>query len=195
MNNLFKMNNMYTNIGNTLDNLPMNNIFTLDINHIVIPQTCKLVIFDLDDTLRRRQQDTIDNHIVDILQLLKNNGIKIALASLNKMAKLDLVLYGIYSFFDIIECGKFDDEFANSKEHQKYKSNTKTHMYKHIIQKLDIQSENTIVFDDNWYHCLEARWLKMKYIIIKTNYILKWSDLHDGINLFKANKKRNSCTF
>jgi FMN phosphatase YigB (HAD superfamily) len=185
-----------------LYNIKMKNLFniqknssTLDINYIDIPETCKLVIFDLDDTLRRRQQDVIDNHIIDILQLLKNNGIKIALASLNKMAKLDLVLYGIYSFFDIIECGKFDDEFANSKERQKYKLNTKTHMFKHIIQKLDIQSENTIVFDDNWYHCLEARWLKMKYIVIKTNYILKWSDLYEGINLFKSNKKRNSCTF
>jgi len=171
MNNLFKMINLSTldnlpiNNLSTLDNLPINNLSTLDINHIVIPQTCKLVIFDLDDTLRRRQQDTIDNHIVDILQLLKNNGIKIALASLNK------------------------------KEHQKYKSNTKTHMYKHIIQKLDIQSENTIVFDDNWYHCLEAKWLKMKFIIIKTNYILKWSDLYDGMKLFKSNKKRNSCIF
>jgi predicted HAD superfamily phosphohydrolase YqeG len=92
-----------------LFNIQMQNLSTVDINHIDIPKTCKLVIFDLDDTLRRRQQDIIDNHIIDILQLLKNNGIKIGLASLNKMAKLDLVLYGIYSFFDIIECGKFDD--------------------------------------------------------------------------------------
>jgi beta-phosphoglucomutase-like phosphatase (HAD superfamily) len=175
--------------------MQIRNISTFDINYLGIPKTCKLVIFDLDNILRRRQQDTIDNHIIDILQLLKNNGIKIALASLNKMVKLDLALYGILRFFNIIECGKFDDEFVNEKERQKYKLNTKTHMFKHILRTLNVKSENTIVFDDNWYHCLEARWLKMKYILIKTKYILKWSDLYAGMNLFGSNKKRNSCTF
>jgi HAD superfamily phosphatase (TIGR01681 family) len=160
----------------------------------MLPNNCKLVIFDLDDTLRRRYQYTIDIHIIDILKLLKNSGVKIALASLNKMASADLFFYGIYNYFDQIEHSKFDDEYPNEKKSNNL--NTKTEMFKKISLKLNIPYENTILFDDNWYHCMEAKWLKIKYICIRQNYILKWSDLYNGFNLFKQhNLKRKSCTF
>jgi HAD superfamily phosphatase (TIGR01681 family) len=166
---------------------------TTDIDHISIPDNCRLVIFDLDDTLHTKKI-MIESHIVDILQVLKNNGIKIALASLNNMAGMYLYFYNIGYFFDHIEQGKFSDEYVNEEEKKLYKSGSKSHMYKRILDKLKIKSEDVLVFDDNWFHCLEARYLNMKYITIRTNYTLQWSDFKRGIELFdKKPRRRNSC--
>jgi FMN phosphatase YigB (HAD superfamily) len=171
---------------------------TIDIDHLSIPDNCRLVIFDLDDTLHTRKL-CLDTHIIDILQLLKNRGIKIALASLNRMASLFLYQYGIIHFFDHVEQGKFSDEYVDEEQKRLYKSCSKSHMYKRIVNKLKVRYQDVLVFDDNWYHCLEARWLSMKYITIRSNYTLQWSDLKRGVELFNKNDnnhfKRNSCSF
>jgi FMN phosphatase YigB (HAD superfamily) len=157
---------------------------TQDVNHLKIPSNCQLVIFDLDDTLHTKKTTQINIDIIDILQLLKNNGVKIALVSLNSIAEFYLDRYNIYSFFDCIERKKYDQ----TKRYQKY---SKTFMYKRVVEKFNIPYENVLVFDDNWYHCLEARWLGIKSITIKSNYLFDWNHFKRGIRLFDKRFLKN----
>ncbi len=158
---------------------------TTDINHITIPKNCKIIIFDLDETLHNKNF-ILESHIVDILQLLKNNSIVITLASLNKTACFYLYFYNILDFFDHIEQKSFSDEYIQQQSpyHNKF---SKIEMYQKIANKFKINYENILVFDDNPFHCLEANKLKIKYIKIRQNYILQWSDLKKGLQLFNHN--------
>ena len=162
---------------------------TTDINHITTPKNCKLIIFDLDYTLHNKNF-ILESHIVDILQLLKNNSIIITLASLNKTAWFYLCFYNILDFFDHIEQKSFSDE--NIQQQTNYHKFSKMEMYQKIANKFNINYDNILIFDDNPFHCLEAKQLKIKYIQIRQNYILQWSDIKKGFNLFNIKYKRYS---
>jgi FMN phosphatase YigB (HAD superfamily) len=143
---------------------------------------CHLVIFDLDDTLHKRDQEDLSLHIRDILEYLRSLGIKLALASLNIFAKEYLQKYRILHLFDCVE-------YRQGNRKTTY---TKQHMFKRIKSKTNISFNNMIVFDDNFYHCIEAKSLGIKYCCV-TSDLLKWTDVKEGLRMFKSRSRSKSC--
>jgi FMN phosphatase YigB (HAD superfamily) len=141
---------------------------------------CRLVIFDLDNTLHEREGEDIPLHIRDILQHIRESGRKIALASLNTLAKVYLERYQILHLFDSLEYRKSDKPLFVKKD-----------MFKRIQAKTNIPFSNIVVFDDNYYHCMEAKMLGMKYIRVR-NSVLSWQEIKKGLEL---QSRSQSCFF
>lgn len=143
---------------------------------------CKLVIFDLDNTLHILGQTDLSPHIRDILKYLRRSGIRMALASLNVFAREHLRRYNVLHLFDCVESRKaaYDGLY------------TKDGMFKAIKNKTKIKYKNIVVFDDNFYHCMEAKVLGMKYTLV-TNDILSWSDVKVGLSMFDHKQRSKSC--
>jgi FMN phosphatase YigB (HAD superfamily) len=141
---------------------------------------CKLVIFDLDNTLHYFGQEDISCHIRDIIKYFRRAGIRMAVASLNIFAMEYLRKYKILHLFECIEFRK-----AMHKHIDKHS------MFKRIRSKTRIAFKNIIVFDDNFFHCMEAKSLGMKYIFV-TKGLLSWDDVKHGMCLFNL-KRARSC--
>lgn len=157
-----------------------------------IPDNLHLVIFDLNDTLMFKTcASNIDICSKDIIKCFKKAGVKIALCSLNKMARFYLYSNNVDHMFDDIQQNKFDDEYLNDEDKQNCKSCKKTYMYINILKKFNIKAENTIVFDDNWIHTIEAKKMNMKYILVDNKKCITWNNVKNAIGLFKhPNLKR-----
>lgn len=143
---------------------------------------CKLVIFDLDGTLHSHNDIINDNatlkkEIYDILNFLKKNGIKIALASLNSNASKYLKRYNIFEYFDYIE---YKNWFIHGDH--------KTDLFEFIQTKSNIPYNKMLFFDDRKHHCLEAYNLQIKNIIVDQDKLLSWEDLMKGFSLFIYHK-------
>jgi len=143
---------------------------------------CKLVIFDLDNTLHISGQMELLPHIKDILQYLRRSGIRMALASLNVFAREHLQQYNVLHLFDCVESRKtlYDGLYTKDK------------MFKAIRNKTKIKYRNIVVFDDNFYHCMEAKVLGMKYILV-TKDVLSWNDVRRGLCMFDHKQRSKSC--
>ena len=137
-----------------------------------IPSNCKMILFDLDNTL-------IDNKIImpktiyDILYFLNKNDIKLGIASLNMEAKVIPIKLSIPNYFDII----YNRSFKNM-------SLNKTWMFNEIINKFKINPKNILFFDDNIIHIREAENLNIKSVHIKMNSLLTWDDISIGFSKF-----------
>jgi len=139
---------------------------------------CKLVIFDLDGTLHSHKDIFNDNatlkkEIYDMLDFLKKNGIKIALASLNSNASMYLKRYNIYEYFDYIEY----KNWVAFGDH-------KTDLFEYIQKKSNIPYDKMLFFDDRKHHLLEASKLQMKNVIVDQDKLLSWEDLMKGFSSF-----------
>jgi HAD superfamily phosphatase (TIGR01681 family) len=139
---------------------------------------CKLVIFDLDGTLHSHKDIFNDNatlkkEIYDMLDFLKKNGIKIALASLNSNASMYLKRYNIYEYFDYIEY----KNWVAFGDH-------KTDLFEYIQKKSNIPYNKMLFFDDRKHHLLEAYNLQMKNVIVDQDKLLSWEDLMKGFSSF-----------
>jgi HAD superfamily phosphatase (TIGR01681 family) len=140
---------------------------------------CKLVIFDLDGTLHsfddiHNYNALLKKHIIDILITLKENGIKIALASLNSNANVYLDRYKISEYFDYIE-------YKNWTIHGK----NKTDLFQIICEKSNVPFQNMLLFDDNLSHCKEASLLEIKSICVDRNDLLTWTDINKGFKILQ----------
>lgn len=150
--------------------------------------TPKVVIFDLDDTLRKHGDMKLRQAIREIIVYYKANGAKIALASLNVNADLWLVHYKIRYLFDVIE----QRVSKNEKGSREVKSMNKTHMFKRIKKSMNVLYEEMLFFDDQIFHCLEAKWLGIKNVMIHKNKLITWKDVKKAEGLFKERPRRNS---
>ena len=150
--------------------------------------TPRVVIFDLDDTLRKHNELEIEQTIREIIVYYKANGAKIAMASLNVNADLWLAQYKIGYLFDVIEQRVCKYE----KGSRELKSVNKAHMFKRIKKKVNVPYEEMLFFDDQIYHCLEAKWLGIKSVLISKNKLLSWKDVKRGAELFSQRPRRNS---
>lgn len=166
------------------------NVIENSVYNIKLHDNCQLVIFDLDETLRVGKYLARD--VVQIIKFLRNNNIKIALASLNIESVYFLKFYGIYDLFDNITHRTSLFEFFNkysSKEDEydylKLRSLDKTYMLNKILLKMNKQSENVLFFDNNIKHCEEANKLGIRSIQVDENVGITWKDIKDGFELFK----------
>jgi HAD superfamily phosphatase (TIGR01681 family) len=144
---------------------------------------CKLVIFDLDGTLHSHNDIINDNatlkkEIYDILDFLKKNNIKIALASLNSDAIKYLKRYKIFEYFDYIEYKNWLDY-----------GDHKTDLFSFIQKKSNIPYNKMLFFDDRKHHLLEASKLQMKNVIVDQYNLLSWEDLMKGFSSFTYDNK------
>lgn len=144
------------------------------------PSDCKLVIFDWDDTLCPvgYKKDKLEQHIIDILLYFRMHRVKMAIASLNTMAKYFAKIYNVKHFFEMVE------------ERESIFLFHKRHMLRRIISELNIKPENIILFDDNIRNCIDANRMNIKQVHINPNYRLLWNDIHKGMKKF--HKRRHS---
>lgn len=149
---------------------------------IRVPKECKLCIFDLDDTLKFKYTDRYSRDAKAILQYMKYNNIQMAIASLNIYAKEILLNDDISNFFKDIQNRTFDNE----KDYSKMK------MFNNICKKLKISYENTILFDDNYIHCIEASIIRMNCVEVDGYKGVTWKDIKSGMNRFSTKNRRKS---
>ncbi len=140
-----------------------------------VSENCKLVIFDLDDTLISIKDHKIKNEQLEILKLLKKNNIKIAVASLNTEADQILRENYIRHYFDIVKQRNLSSDNILDR------SIEKIYMLNAIIKELNIPSTNILFFDDQFYHCEEARSLRIRSV--KVNDLVTWKDIKSGMDI------------
>lgn len=157
---------------------------------IKIPSECKMVVFDLDNTLHNKQTINLEPHIYDIIKHFKDNGVKVALVSLNLVADYYLEKYMITHLFDCIKHRDCTDIIKIRTSQYR-----KDRMFKSLQKQFDIPFTNMILFDDCFYNCMEARSLGMKFVVIpRDNSVTSWKDVRGGMSLF-GGKRRKSCEF
>jgi HAD superfamily phosphatase (TIGR01681 family) len=98
----------------------------------------KLIIFDLDSTLLNNYKCKLYDDVIYILDYLKNNKYKIALASYNINADEHLKRHNIFKYFDIIK-------FENWRK----KYDKKDNMLQQIVSESEIEPNDILFIDDN----------------------------------------------
>jgi len=138
---------------------------------------CKVVIFDLDNTLHYNPNSncdqTLNDHIKDIIVHFKNSNIKVTLASLNSSAPFYLKRYDIFDLFDKVYCKNWTFYGAH-----------KSDFFESICKDFDVSYSDLLLFDDNIEHCEEAKSLGMKTIQVDSVKLLQWDDINNGMSLF-----------
>lgn len=128
----------------------------------------KLIIFDLDDTLISVNTNKLYNDVEYILNYLKDNRYKIALASYNSYAHEKLRSKNIYEYFDIVKC-----------EDWRIKYDKKDRMLNEIVDLIDVDAKEVLFVDDN-NEIVE--WAKCK------NFNVCKVDPKKGINIIEIGK-------
>jgi HAD superfamily phosphatase (TIGR01681 family) len=116
-----------------------------------------VAIFDLDDTLICRQNDTLYTDVKNILSYLKDKNITIALASYNSNAIKVLQKHDIYDYFDIIKFENWKDKYLiNSYD-------KKETMLRSILLQTTTTTNDAVFFDDDerYFNTAEKIGLKM----------------------------------
>lgn len=159
--------------------------------YVKIPEDCKLVIFDLDNTLHieSKPDQKLMMTVREIIVFFHINKIKIALASLNKCAETSLELYHITDYFNCITRRKYMWECKTDEEYRLSKTRTKTYMFNEIFKELDIKPSEAILFDDRMRHIYEALKLGMKFSRVNPKRLLDWSNVKDGFNKFSLKRR------
>lgn len=128
----------------------------------------ELIIFDLDKTLIDYWGDMY-NGVYDMLNDLKKNGKRLALASYNINGEKILKRHKINHFFEIIKCQDWQIDGIDNKKQ----------MLSEILKISNVSSENIIFVDDQQGFLNTAEKLGMNTYLVKGN---------DGLNckLFKS---------
>lgn len=134
----------------------------------------KLIIFDLDDTLLKRDTNEISNKQKSIITFVKERGFKVGLASLNCYAREILAKNGIQEYFDYIQ----------HRTKETFNILNKSTMLQNILKELNVTADNTILFDDNYQHCVEAMSLGIKFVYVNKRFGVRWRDIKTAINSF-----------
>jgi FMN phosphatase YigB (HAD superfamily) len=150
----------------------------------MIPANLKLVIFDLDDTIYSVRNKYMDSNILSILNYFKFHNVFIALATLNLEGDKVLDYYNIKQYFDIIEMRKQLYKCIGIQELDEALSLRKKDMLLRILEKAQVNPENTIFFDDNMHHVKEACSLGIKSIHVDKNKRVSWNDIINAMNMF-----------
>lgn len=156
-----------------------------------IPENCKLVIFDLDNTLHIESKpgQKLTMTVREIIAYFYVNNIKIALASLNKYAENSLELYHITDYFNCVTRRKNIWECTTLEEYRLSKTRAKTYMLNEILEKLQIEPSEAILFDDRMRHIYEALKLGMKFSRVNPKRLLDWSNVKDGFKKFSLKRR------
>jgi HAD superfamily phosphatase (TIGR01681 family) len=112
--------------------------------------TIKLAVFDLDDTLIHEgfadSEPILCNDTMAILELLKKNNIKIALASHNHNAETIMKNAGIYNFFDFVQAYY---DFTDKASH--------IHNIMEHFSFFNIKLDEMVFYDDMKINIIKAR--------------------------------------
>jgi hydroxymethylpyrimidine pyrophosphatase-like HAD family hydrolase len=145
-----------------------------------IPKDLKVIILDLDDTLRGNyQRYKLDIHVKDILYYLYSSGIILALATLNPHADFLLKEYKVMHMFRYV----FQNNFGNT-------SNNKVEMLDGIVQLCNIDKNKILYFDDSAMQVNRGIKFGIESICIKP--LLKWRDIKYGFQQFNKKTRRYS---
>jgi FMN phosphatase YigB (HAD superfamily) len=157
-----------------------------DFRDIKVLEDCKLVIFDLDDTLIFRYSNDFSVHAKEILQFLRYYKIKMSIASLNTYA--DNILYdnNIIHYFEDIQ-QRVRRQCIKDEDYNKIPMFTKIH------ERLNIPYEKMLLFDDNFQHYIEAAVMNVKAVHVNKKTGVTWKDIKHGMSKFS--KRRKSCYF
>lgn len=145
--------------------------------HFTIHPNCHLIILDLDDTLLNRHSMSISDEIKKMIGMIKCCDIKLALASLNMHAATLLKNNNLYEKFDSIHYRTWNDITRSDK----------SPMLKAILKELEVDPINTILFDDNYQHCMEAFLAGIKFVHVNKKTMLTMKDIDNGMKLFSIN--------
>ena len=149
-----------------------------------LPKDLKVVIFDLDETLHKRDKYTLDLHILDILQYFYESGVILCLASMNMLGGIYLYNYDVIHMFKHI-CQR-DEDNLNS-----YSKNKKD-MLRYILKKTNCTGSSVLFFDDNISNFATAKKLGIRSICVNEHNLLTWRDVKCGLDLFDHRKRRYS---
>jgi len=142
------------------------------LNTISIPENCKMVIFDFDETLHCRNKDYFDERIRDILEFLRSKNVKLAIASLSTVVITALRSHSIIDFFDIIE-------------YRRGIQMTKIGMLQKIIEQSELDVSEVIFYDNIMSYCMEAHMLGIKSVHVYTQRGIRNSDIKYGMEMFE----------
>lgn len=148
------------------------------------PSGCKLVIFDLDYTIMDPTTGVFFDTASHVLPLLKNSGIKIALASLNNFATIHLINNHANGFFDCVEERKLEGDCLNQEELEETRSLMKDKMIERILSKLEVVPSKTLFFDDQPAHCLVAQDMGIRSVLVDPETGVTWNDICCGLMMF-----------
>ena len=140
----------------------------------------KLVIFDYDMTLQPCKIGlSLDTKRRDILKYFKENGVPLALATLNPWAPIWLQLDdNLISYFTYIQSPTIDQYEHNTMPRRKYS------MLQSIIMQSGVNPIDALYFDDNIVNIYDARRLGIKSHLVSPRLGVTWTDIHDGIRMF-----------
>lgn len=119
--------------------------------------------------------------VVRLLKILKENNIKIALATSSSRYETIIILKKIklYSYFNIIVT---KDDVKNKKPH--------TEMYEYILKKMKLSPSNCITIEDAEKGIIPSIELKIKTIAIPNNYTIN-NDFKNTNLILKSIKQLN----
>ena len=158
---------------------------------IPIPENCKLVIFDLDNTLHfeNKNDQRLGMSIREIIVYFHVNKVKIALASLNKNAEYHLYRYNLTDYFDYIMRRQHPWECETAKDYSLSKTRNKTYMFNEILKELEIKPSEAILFDDRMRHIFEALKMGMKFSLVNPRCLLSWKNIKTGFDRFSLKRR------
>lgn len=125
----------------------------------------KYLIFDLDDTLLRKDR-TISDHTVEVLKLARDKGLKVifntsrSMQNSKKYADLIKPEYGIYNGGCQIVDIAGNELFSRTIEKDKVKTLTK--YLNSVCSKISVQSKDTFYASDKEYKAQNAVWTDFK---------------------------------
>lgn len=147
------------------------------IEHEISIEDYKVFVFDLDDTLylhrvdvEYREEYTIK--IREFLNLLKDNGKIICLATHNKSPYHYLYKMDIYDVFHEII---YETKDVNPNKNSILEYTNKKDMIQEILEKTNVTNEDVVFFDDHSYNIDEVKSLGIEsvYVSPKTGIIIE----------------------
>lgn len=151
-----------------------------------VPQTLKMVIFDLDETLHHNKTQDMPRNVKDILNYFRSKNVIIALASLNSCAAVQLYMHKMIHVFDDIETRQCREQCMTAAEVDEYNSLQKSKMFERLLSRHNVAPEEVLLFDDVWINIMDAKQMKIKAIMVNAKTLITWRDVRTGFNLFKT---------
>jgi HAD superfamily phosphatase (TIGR01681 family) len=145
----------------------------------------KVFVFDLDNTLylhkvNQKYREMYSIRIRKFLNLLKNNGKIICLASHNKSPYYYLHNMDIYDLFHEIIYEKRD---VNPCKNNIYEYTNKKDMIQEILEKTKVTNKDVIFFDDQYYNINEVKSLGIESVYVSPKIGIVLENIKDYIIL------------
>jgi beta-phosphoglucomutase len=119
--------------------------------------------FEKEETYRQLYKDKIEEvaGFGKMLEQAKENGIKVALATMGNVDNIDFILDNlkVREYFDVIIGG---DQVNHGKPHPE--------IYERVLSNLELEAEDTLVFEDSQGGVISAHGAGLKVIGVSTTH-------------------------